>query len=279
MAAQPALRLISGRGVDADIRSAPIPATTPPAPPVAPPAAAARAAPSPAPAPGEAPPAVPPAGFVAIIFDDAGATLAQLEPIIALRRPVTIAVLPGLAASPDVAWRARMAGLQVILHLPMEAEEAGRALGPGGVTTDMDDEAIAAQVRADLDGVPGAVGLSPHMGSRGTADRRLMAAVLAVLRERGLFFVDSRTTGQTVGATLAREMGILVAERAVFLDNDDDPAYIAGQVRRLLDVARTNGSAVGIGHVQKHTAEVLAMLLPEFDQARLVFVPVSTLVR
>jgi hypothetical protein len=216
---------------------------------------------------------------VAIIFDDAGATLAQLEPILALGRPVTVAVLPGLTASTAVAERARDAGLQVILHLPLEAEETERVLGPGGVTTAMSDEAIAAQVRAGLDGLPGVVGLSGHMGSRATADRRVMAAVLSVLRERGLFFVDSRTTVETVAATVAREMGIPMAERTVFLDNEDDPAYIRVQARRLLEVARSTGSAVAIGHVQKQTAEVLRGLLPEFDRVGIVFVPVSTLAR
>jgi hypothetical protein len=97
---------------------------------------------------------------VAIIFDDAGATLAQLDPILALGRPVTIAVLPGLPASREVAARAAAAGLQVLLHLPLEAEETGRVLGPGGITTDMETEAIKAQVRAALDGIPGAAGVS-----------------------------------------------------------------------------------------------------------------------
>jgi len=117
------------------------------------------------------------------------------------------------------------------------------------------------------------------MGSRATADRRVMTAVLAVVRERGLFFVDSRTTLDSVAAAVAREMGIPVAERAVFLDNEDDPAYIAAQVRRLLELARAKGSAVAIGHVQKQTAEVVRSLLPEFDRARIVLVPVSVLVR
>lgn len=236
-----------------------------------------------APAPGTARPVVrptdEPAGRVAIIFDDAGADLAQLDPILALGRPVTVAVLPGLPTSQSVAEYATAAGLEVILHLPLEAEEAARALGPGGITTDMTADAIAAQVRADLDGLPGVVGLSGHMGSRATADHRVMTAVLRVVRERRLFFVDSRTTVHSVAAAVAREMGIPVAERAIFLDNEDDPAYIAGQVRRLLEVARTRGAAVGIGHVQKQTAEVLRGLLPEFDRARIIVVPVSTLVR
>lgn len=216
---------------------------------------------------------------VAIIFDDAGATLAQLDPILALGRPVTIAVLPGLPASQAVAARAAAAGLQVLLHLPLEAEETGRALGPGGITTDMETEAIKTQVRAGLAAIPGAVGVSGHMGSRATADRRVMAAVLAVVRERGLFFVDSRTTTRSVALNVARELSIPAAARMVFLDNEDGPAYIAGQLRQLIILAKMRGEAIGIGHVQKVTADVLRALLPEFERAGIVLVPVSALVR
>ncbi|MGH2452892.1 MAG: divergent polysaccharide deacetylase family protein [bacterium] len=278
-AAQPAVRLRAGPTVDASIRATPVPAPTPRSGPPGSGRQPGAAVPSPVPPTGVARPTLPPKGVVALIFDDAGATLAQLDPILALGRPATVAILPGLPASAAVAQRAGTSGLEVILHLPLEAEEANHALGPGGVTTAMSPDAIAAQVRAGLDGLPGVVGLSGHMGSRATADRRVMTAVLGVVRERGLFFVDSRTTLDSVAAAVARELGIAVAERAVFLDNEDDPAYIAGQVRRLLEVARAKGSAVGIGHVQKQTAEVVRSLLPEFDRARIVLVPVSVLVR
>jgi len=217
-----------------------------------------------------------PATRVALIFVDAGASLEQVEPIMALGRPVTLAVLPGLAASAAVARRARAAGLEVLLHLPLEAEE-DRRLGPGGVTTAMSDEEIAAVVRAGLAEVPGAVGVNGHMGSRATADPRVMTAVLEVLRQQGLFFVDSRTTPRTVALPVARALGVPAVERTVFLDNEDDPAYIAGQVRKLLEGARTRGWAVGIGHAQRGTAEVLRRLLPEFDRAGVVLVPVSAL--
>jgi hypothetical protein len=216
---------------------------------------------------------------VAIIFDDAGATLAQLEPILALGRPVTIAVLPGLPASRAVAERAGAVGLEVILHLPLEAEDPGRALGPGGITTAMGTEAIRAQVLAGLAGVPGAVGVSGHMGSRATADRRVMAAVLAVIRERGLFFIDSRTTPGSVALLVAQELGVPATARTVFLDNEEEPAYIAGQIRQLVMLAKAKGEAIGIGHAQKITAEVLRTFLPEFDRAGIVLVPVSTLVQ
>ena len=218
------------------------------------------------------------AGRVAIIFDDAGATREQLDPILLLGRPVTIAVLPGLAASRAVAERAAAAGLEVLLHVPLEAEETERRLGPGGITTAMTTEEIVAVMRADLADVPGAIGVNGHMGSRATADRRVMTAVLGVVREYNLFFIDSRTTPATVALPVAQELGIPALERTVFLDNEDDPVYIAGQIRQLLTAARTRAFAIGIGHAQKMTAEVLRDLLPEFDRAGVRLVPVSVLI-
>jgi len=229
--------------------------------------------------PDTAPPGSPPRARVAIIFDDAGGQLAQLDPILALGRPVTVAVLPGLPASRAVAERARAAGLEVLLHLPLEAEDPARRLGPHGITTAMSEDAVVREVESALASVPGAVGINGHMGSRATADPRVMRAVLRVARSRGLFFVDSRTTPASVAVPLARAAGVPTAERTVFLDNAEDPEAIAAQVRRLLEVALARGEAVGIGHVQRVTADVVRALLPAFDAAGVALVPVSWLVR
>ncbi|MDR7400923.1 MAG: divergent polysaccharide deacetylase family protein [Armatimonadota bacterium] len=224
----------------------------------------------------QAPPA---AGRVAIIFDDAGGSLEQLEPVLALGRPATVAVLPGLRYSAEVARRAAAAGLEVLLHQPVEPEDPARALGPGGVRVEMSDEEITRTVAANLAQVPGAVGINNHMGSRGTADPRVMRAILAVARSRGLFFVDSVTSPRSVAARVAQEMGVPAASRAVFLDTDDDPDAIRAQLRRLISMARARGEAVAIGHVTRPTARVLQQMLPEFDREGIVLVPVSALVR
>jgi polysaccharide deacetylase 2 family uncharacterized protein YibQ len=216
---------------------------------------------------------------VAVLFDDAGGSVEDIEAIIALRRPVTIAVLPGLRFSRDVAARAREAGLEVFLHLPLEAGDSTKALGPGGITTAMNDEEIASAVQAALASVPGASGVNNHMGSKGTADERVMRAVLGVVKARGLVWVDSRTTTATVGARLASEMGIPAASRHVFLDNDDDAAAIRTQIERLIDVARRQGEAVAIGHAHRLTAQVLREMLGEFDKLGIELVPASALVR
>jgi polysaccharide deacetylase 2 family uncharacterized protein YibQ len=216
---------------------------------------------------------------VAVIFDDAGGSLEDVEAIIALGRPVTIAVLPGLRFSKDVAERARTAGLEVFLHLPLEADDSTKPMGPGGIAEAMSDEEIAATVRAGLDSVPGAVGVNNHMGSRGTADMRVMRAVLGVVKAQGLIWVDSRTTLNTVGARLAGEMGIRTASRQVFLDNEDEPEAIRAQIVRLIEMARRDRQAIAIGHAHRRTTQVLREMLSEFDRMGIELVPASALAR
>jgi polysaccharide deacetylase 2 family uncharacterized protein YibQ len=127
--------------------------------------------------------------------------------------------------------------------------------------------------------VPGAVGVNNHMGSKGTADPRVMRAVLAVVKAQGLVWVDSRTTTATVGAQLASEMGIRAASRHVFLDNEDDAQAIRTQIGRLIETARRQGEAVAIGHAHRLTAQVLREMLGEFDTLGIALVPASALVR
>jgi polysaccharide deacetylase 2 family uncharacterized protein YibQ len=225
-------------------------------------------------------PAPAPAGRprVAVIFDDAGYSLRAAREVMDLPRPVTISILPDLPFSTPIAEEAERRGVQVILHLPVQPDNPGIDIGPGGVTVAMTDGAIARTVAADFATVPGAVGTNNHMGSRGTADPRVMRAVLGVVRARRLFFIDSMTSPRSVAAETAREMGVPTAVRAVFLDNEDTDTYVRAQFHALIRVAQTRGEAIAIGHVGKVTARVLREMLPEFDEADIRFVPVSTLV-
>jgi polysaccharide deacetylase 2 family uncharacterized protein YibQ len=215
---------------------------------------------------------------VAVIFDDAGYNPKTAEDVIALPRPVTISVLPRLPFSTPIAEEAEAHGVQVLLHLPLQPDNAALELGPGFVMVDMSDETIGRTVVDDLATVPGAVGANNHMGSRGTSDPRVMRAVLGVVRARGLFFVDSLTSPRSVAAATARAMRVPTAVRAVFLDNQDDDAYVRNQFHELIRAAQAHGSAIAIGHVGKVTARVLRDMLPEFDEAGIRLVPVSALV-
>jgi polysaccharide deacetylase 2 family uncharacterized protein YibQ len=194
-------------------------------------------------------------GLLALVIDDAGYDLSDLQPFLDLPMPLAVAVLPNLPHSGEAARRVRAAGKELLLHLPMEPE-GGEDPGPGALLTGQPAAELERLLDAALQSVPGAVGVNNHMGSKATADHAFMAVVLEALGRRGLFFVDSRTTTLTVAATEAERLDVPYLARKVFLDAVD------GDIERSLDAAvaaaARTGAAVAIGHVQSR--ELAAIL-------------------
>ncbi len=158
----------------------------------------------------------------------------------------------------------------------MEPQNSAIDIGPGGVDVSMDEDAVAEAVVAALSAVPGAVGLNNHMGSRATMEPNIMRTVMRVLQEQNKFFLDSYTTAATVGPrTVAWEMGLPHAVNQVFLDHEDDEEHIRGQIRRLANLAKERGVAIGIGHVRPRTYSALVDMLPELQAEGFEFVTVS----
>ncbi len=200
--------------------------------------------------PAAAPPRrVEPEGRLAVILDDAGYSLDELEPFLELPGPLTVAVLPNLPHSAEAARRVLAAGKELILHCPMEAE-GDENPGPGALRVGMSQAEIDRLLDADFASVPGAAGMNNHMGSRATADPALMEAVLGYLRRTGRFYVDSRTTALTVGPEIARTLGVPFAQRNVFIDDERSEKAIADAFEAGIQEARARGSLVVIGHVQ-----------------------------
>jgi len=134
------------------------------------------------------------------------------------------------------------------------------------------------RLRWDLSRFPAYVGINNHMGSKFTADRAAMTVVLAELKNRGLLFLDSRTTGKTVGAALARRMGVPFAERNIFLDNVNDVAAVNSRLAEVERFARRNGFAVAIGHPRDATLAALAVWLKGVEKRGFVLVPLTAVV-
>jgi polysaccharide deacetylase 2 family uncharacterized protein YibQ len=227
--------------------------------------------PQPAPAPGSV------RGVrIALVIDDLGHDVADLGPLEALRVPVTYSVLPFEEQTPQVVAELRRRGAEILLHLPMEPMH-GQNPGPGALLQGMSDGELKVRTEAALKAVPGVVGVNNHMGSLLSSEEGPMRTVLEVLAERGLFFLDSRTSAQSVGYKVAIGMGIPAAERQVFLDGETTPEAIHGQFERLLALARTKGAAIAIGHPHPETLAALAREVPKARAAGFEFVPVSYL--
>jgi hypothetical protein len=215
---------------------------------------------------------------VALVIDDVGFEPGPALEMAGLGLPLTFAILPYQPFSRRLATRLSDQGLEVILHMPMEPLSfPARDPGEGAVEEGMTPAQVSETILKALEDVPQARGLNNHMGSRTTADPAIMRAVLEVVRDRGLYFLDSRTVKDTVGYKMALEMGIPALERTVFLDDRREASYIESQIRSLLSKARAEGSAVGIGHADRTTADVLKRLAGLFRSAGLRVVPASEL--
>jgi polysaccharide deacetylase 2 family uncharacterized protein YibQ len=201
-------------------------------------------------------------GDIVLILDDVGFDRQPLADAMTIDPKVNFSVLPNSRNAATFANALSARGFEVLCHLPMEPDNFPRVSpGPGAVLTNMSDSEIAAATRANVAAVPHARGVNNHMGSRATADRRVMAAVLGAL-PRGMYFIDSRTTAASVGETLARQMNVRTAARNVFLDDVPHEDAIRRQLAELERDAAARGVAVGIGHMYPATIKVLAEEAP-----------------
>ncbi|MGM0383717.1 MAG: divergent polysaccharide deacetylase family protein [Thermodesulfobacteriota bacterium] len=195
---------------------------------------------------------------IGIIIDDLGYDMSLANALLGLDLPLTFSVLPFTPNTRLIARKARNNGLETMLHLPMEPMDYP-AINPGeGVLlVSMDKETILDTLNRDLSRIPCVAGVNNHMGSRFTENEEKMKLVLAELKNKGLYYIDSRTTRGTVGFDVAKKMALRTAKRDVFLDNHLSETALKIQMEKLLSIARHKGSAIGIGHPHKKTFDLL----------------------
>lgn len=216
---------------------------------------------------------------VAIVIDDFGYARGGVPgEILALKLPLSIAILPGLRFSQAVLADARSERRCVLLHLPMEGSEPYDPDLPA-ITAGMSDAEIASLVGEYMEGLPGVDGVNNHQGSIATADARVMHAVCAALQPYGVFFLDSLTSARSVAYNVAVDSGMRAASNTIFLDDATDRREdVEDRIRELIRLARKNGSAIGIGHPHPWTLEALRSSIDDLDAAEVQVVTVCELV-
>ena len=211
------------------------------------------------------------------VIDDAGNNLQELEPFLNFPAPITIAVLPGLTHSAESARRIREAGKEVILHQPMEAI-GGQNPGPGAIYIGMNQREIRSIVQRNLDEIGPVAGMNNHQGSKITADSTIMETILTICQENEIYFLDSRTTAETVVPAVANRMGIKIEERNVFLDNSQKKTDMIMRVHEGVERANRVGLAIMIGHTWSlELAETLEELYPDLISQGYTFSTISLL--
>lgn len=236
------------------------------------------------------PPALPPEAEVpagssgrallAIIIDDMGSSLQEARALKKIGVPLDFAIIPGLRYCREVAGFAAESGIETMIHMPMQSKGwPERRLEENGLLVAMEDQEIRQRLEEYLKQVPGAVGANNHMGSEFTERADRMRVVMEMLKGSGMFFVDSVTSPASAGGKVAREAGIRSSRRQVFLDNEQNEAYIAGQLQQAVRLARKQGAAIAIGHPHPATLAALSTHLPRLAEQGVTLVPVSRIVR
>ena len=211
-------------------------------------------------------------GNIIIIIDDFGYRNDEVsEGFLTLNEDLTFAVIPGHENSKLFARKAHKMGYEVIIHMPMESTIDTHGELEYILTENMTSDEIEERVEKVISEFPEADGLNNHQGLKATADKRIMNIVSNVLKRHGKYFVDSRTTSQTVAESVMRSRGVPTARRHVFLDNDNDVNKIREQLYKLVDKAESKGKAIGIGHAKRLTLEVLKSEIPKLKKNGFTF--------
>jgi polysaccharide deacetylase 2 family uncharacterized protein YibQ len=216
--------------------------------------------------------------LVAIVIDDVGIDRPRSKRAWELPGPLTLSFLPYAKDLREQARVARARGHELMLHLPMEPNGRNDP-GPNALLVSLTDSELKQRVTAALDSFDGYVGVNNHMGSRFTTFRPGMETVLRQFKSRGLMFLDSRTTAQSVGDQTAQELGVPSIVRHVFLDDDESIDAVRRKLADVEAVARRQGFVVAIGHPHDATLQALAEWLPTLQAKGMVLAPATAVLR
>lgn len=212
---------------------------------------------------------------IAIVIDDIGYRVTD-ERALTLPGNVTFSFLPHTPHGKRLAQQAHLDNKEVLIHIPMEST-IGKKLGPGALTSEMSELAVKASLASSFEEMPFAIGINNHMGSYLTTLYEPMSWTMSYLKQHQLLFLDSITSAHSKGRSVAKEYGVPVMSRNVFLDNIQEADYITGQFQQLIAHAQQHKIAIGIAHPHPETVKTLTKLINQLDKHNVELVKLSSL--
>ncbi|UII54344.1 divergent polysaccharide deacetylase family protein [Cytobacillus spongiae] len=217
----------------------------------------------------------------AIIIDDFGGGVGGVREFLEGDIPITAAVMPFTEKSKEHAVWAHKNGFEVMVHLPMEPKRGKRSwLGPKPITADLSSKEVKKRVREAIESVPHALGLNNHMGSLAVENEAIVRAIVEVVKEKKMYIVDSGTSPKSKFPQIAKELGVPIIRRDVFLDDISSAVHVKKQMLELADIVDKEGTGVAIGHVGvtgKVCSQGILQASAEYKKRNIRFVPVSEL--
>lgn len=218
---------------------------------------------------------------VAIIIDDIGNDLGPVKELLKIDAKITFAILPFCSHTRAAAEMLHNAHREILLHLPMEPASYPREKpGNGALFTDMNDKELLFQLDKSMASVPYIAGVNNHMGSKFMSEEDKLSLIFARLKQRNLFFIDSRTAANSRASSASEKVGLPLASRKIFLDNNRDYNEI---YKILIDIAQNSGngyasSFIIIGHPYPETIRAIKDATRILRANGVAIVPVSKLI-
>jgi len=213
---------------------------------------------------------------ISIIIDDVGDNKNLGYRAARLHKDIALSVLPHTPFSNEIAKFGHQQGMDILLHQPMQSFTNNDLLGPGALLQNMNRQQFAKILDDNINAIPFIVGINNHMGSLLTTDQQKMNWLMAELKHRDLFFIDSRTTNKSIANKTAHYWQLPTMNRRIFLDHTDDPEAIAKQFKRLVYFAKKYGHAIAIGHPKRNTLRFLEQELPSLSDKGISLISPST---
>ena len=213
---------------------------------------------------------------IALIFDDLGESLYELQEVYSLGIPLTVSVIPDLKFSKNIAHISGRWGFSVLIHLPLEPldRDKYKKLSYRFIGSNLTKKEIETLLKQYLNSIRIAIGVNNHMGSRATKDPQLMGFILKVIKNKGLIFIDSRTSSGSIGYEIAKREKIICGYNEGFLDATDDTGGMEKRMEGFIAAAKKNGQIIIIAHPRKNTIQFLKKRLSLLTQ-RIEFITIK----
>jgi len=213
---------------------------------------------------------------IAIIIDDMGNQYQNGLDLVLLPYPLTLSFLPNRPHSRALSSLAQQYNKEIMLHSPME-NQRGLELGIGGLLETMSEKEIKSTLSQSFKAIPNMIGINNHMGSKLTTKPKIMKWVMEKVQQHPFYFVDSRTSADSIAAQTAEEFQIPTLSRDVFLDHRQTRNFVQKQFLKLIKIAKEKGTAVAIAHPHKVTVDYLSWALPKLDEKGVRIATISAL--
>lgn len=217
---------------------------------------------------------------VAIIIDDIGHDMEAVNALLKIKADITYSILPFLTHSRNAAEIIHRSKKEILLHLPMEpVSYPADKPGEGALFTDMNDKELLYQLDKNIDSVPYVVGVNNHMGSKFMVDKEKLVLIFGRLKKKDLFFIDSRTAVNSQAVAASKVVGLSLAERKIFLDNNRDYKEIYNNLMSAANYNSDSTPLILIGHPYPETIRAIKDAVDELQKKGIIIVPVSQMIK